>query len=491
MPPPVDAAERASPPDPARPHELALGIGVQRPHHAGLLARDQQLGPVLGGDDDGGHAEVVVRAGRGGAVLEAGRQAGHVPRVVLPPLEGPHGLARLHVERGEGVAAAGRRARVVLAGPDVEEAAPGVDRRTGPHRRPGGREEPCPGLVLAHVPRLLGHGPELPQGFARLRREGGDPAAGCAAFVGRIAGADDLHRGERDEHAPIVDGHASRDDVIRVRPGGGAPAEGAGRRIDRVHVRPEIREEGRLSPVRAVTDRDRTAHGGVPREHPVHTAALEVDRVHFAVRRADDDPVVDDRRLRAHLAHVGEAEDPREFEIRQVRGRQPRPRRVNEARLAAAAPPAGPVHDPLLPRRARTEGRGREAGLDQRLAGEPLRHGAALLRREVLAVSAHAAALQRTQDRARRHGPERREPGGAHRALPCMAFRARSDEHLHAGTVVHGRRVEQPPPRLLGDRRPGTGGQGTGGKGGDESSGDEAHQAFSRTRSSGPAEHRP
>ena len=322
--------------------------------------------------------------------------------------------------------------------------------------------------------RLLGHRPEFPQGFARLRREGGDPSAGCAALVGRISGGENLHRREGDENAFFVDGHASRDDVIRVGPGGDTPAEGAGRRIDRVHVRPEVREEGQLSPVRAIADRDRAAHGGVPREHPVHATALEVDRVHLAVRRADDDPVVDDRRLRAHLAHVREAEGPRQFEVRQILGRQPRPARVDEARLAAAAPPAGPVHDAFLPRRARAEGGGRHAGLDQRLAGEPLPHGAALIRREVLAVPAHAAALQRTQDRARRHGPERREPGGAHRALPGVTFRARGDKHLHAGTVVHGGRIEQPPYRLLGGRRRhARGGEYPGEDGGD------AHRAIS------------
>ena len=476
----MDAAERASHADPARPHEFAVGVGVQRPHHAGLLSGDQELRSVLGGDDDRGHAEVVIRPRRRGAVLEAGRDARHVPGVVFPPLEGPAGLARLQVERGDRVAPARRRARVVLTGPDVEEAARGVDRRAGPHRRAGGRKEPGSDLVLTHVPRFLRHGPELPQRFARLRREGGDASAGGAALVGRIAGADDLHRRERYEDTALVDGHAPRDDVIGVGPGDGAPVEAAGRRVDRVHVRAEVREEGGLPAIGPVADHDRAAHGGVAREHPVYAAALQVDGIHLAVRRAHDDPVVDHRRLRAYLAHVGEAEGPGEFQARQVGGGESRAGRIREARLAAAAAPPGPMHDALLPRRARAEGSGREARLDQGPAGEPLRHGAALVRREILAVPTHAASLQRSEDRPGRHRAERGEAGSAHRALPGMTLRARGGVHAHAGTVIHGGRIEEPPCPLLGGGRFGRGGESTAGEHGGESGSDDAHRAFLR-----------
>ena len=100
----MNAAQRAAGAERLAPHDLAR-IGIERPHRAGLLAREQQLFPIRSLAQDHRGAEVhIAEDGLGSAVLgAAGRATEDVVDVICGRLVRPQDLPAGEVEGEQGV----------------------------------------------------------------------------------------------------------------------------------------------------------------------------------------------------------------------------------------------------------------------------------------------------------------------------------------------------------------------------------------------------
>src|SRR5688572_13527332 len=115
---PLEAAERAALADAALPHDGALVVGIERPHHAGLLPDHDEALAVWQIAEDRGVAEVEVRTVvTHGTVLALRAAANHV-NVPGRDLAGPDDLAAIERHRDHRVARRAAGPRVFIAGGD-------------------------------------------------------------------------------------------------------------------------------------------------------------------------------------------------------------------------------------------------------------------------------------------------------------------------------------------------------------------------------------
>src|SRR6185503_16835415 len=154
---PFEAAERAAFADAALPDERALLVGIERPHHAGLLAdHDNALaaGQVA---QDRRIAEVEVGAVVTDRTVLALRVAADHVDVLRRDLAGPIDLAALEIDRNNRVAVRPAGPRVLVPGRDIKLAAPQIDRRRRPDRNARRFVELRAKLVLARRLGLIDH----------------------------------------------------------------------------------------------------------------------------------------------------------------------------------------------------------------------------------------------------------------------------------------------------------------------------------------------
>ncbi len=159
---PMHTAVGAALADTCLPDQCTVGSGVERMHHAGFLAREQQLTAIgrLADDDGGPEVEVGPRlAGTIGSCILAGR----IPHIVHSGLIAPHGFPAVEVQCNDGVAGVGCGSRQVLPGTDVQAVARSVNGRRCPHGRP---RRAVPGAAVRPVALQPGirrcvPGPEL------------------------------------------------------------------------------------------------------------------------------------------------------------------------------------------------------------------------------------------------------------------------------------------------------------------------------------------
>ena len=130
---PLDAAEPAATAGAIAPDLLALAVGIERVDDARLLSGDDQLAPVRQLRQNRRRAEVEVGSGALAAVHLAGRAAEHVGRGRCH-LPRPSHRAVLRDRRPARRRWSAAPCRCTCSNPDIERAAPGVDRRRRPDR---------------------------------------------------------------------------------------------------------------------------------------------------------------------------------------------------------------------------------------------------------------------------------------------------------------------------------------------------------------------
>ena len=207
------------------------------------------------------------------------------------------------------------------------------------------------------------------------------------------------------------------------------PDQPAGGRIDSVHVRGEVAEQGHPSL--------RVDHYGGPDgrgrfEGPIDTAGPSIERIHHAFLAADEDVARENRRLRIDGRRTREAKRPSKLEPGNILPVEP----LNSTGLKAAvgragAPtvPAGTIFDPRRGVRAEV------AGLLRCCCGrfgQILGDGLTLSLGEQGALGFHLACLERPKDAFPRHLLQDGRRRRARAAPSAMADRARALENRGA-----------------------------------------------------------
>src|SRR5438105_6076086 len=134
------------------------------------------------------------------------------------------------------------------------------------------------------------------------------------------------------------------------------PDQPAGGRIDSVHVRGEVAEQGHPSPR---IDHYRGSDGRGRFESPIDTAGPSIERIHGAVLATDENVARENRRLRIDGRRTREAKRPPELEPGNTLPVEPRNSTGLKAAVGrAGAPPvpAGTIFDPRRGVRAKIAG---------------------------------------------------------------------------------------------------------------------------------------
>ncbi len=369
--------------------------------------------------------EVVVGPLLRGAARVVGvlGRAAHHPDVGHTGLRDPLHLAGVEIHRQDGVGRLLLRVGVAVAGGDVQDAAPRVDRRRGPDAASGRPPRLHPFLREAALLRLVGDRVRLPHDRAGIGVERGDAAAERAALVVR-AGSRRLFAdpGHRHVDAAVVIGRRSG----RARQGMVLDLAGpellAAVGVDTVHGALEVGEEDRegrgASRAFVRANRHGAPDAGLRVERPVGAAALRVDREHLAALAGDEQASADDRRLRPRGGHAGKPERPLELQLGHQRRRQTALVRGHVARVRDRAAEAVPVRSLAgighrrRRRRAAADIRERRRRAE-RAAREELGDRLLLRVAQAAGLPEHVAGRQRGDNGLRRKLTERLAAGGA------------------------------------------------------------------------------
>src|SRR5688500_6984815 len=159
---PFDAAEHAPAAGAVLPDDVAGLLRVEGITDSGFLPDDDKIASAGRARKHWWAAEVEVRPVGRRAVRVSRAAAGQVDVVGRDLFRPAHG-AGLQVERHDGVARGVRWAAVLVAGSDVEQAAPGVHGWRGPDRRTRWPPERNAGRARSAALRFLRNRVRLPQ----------------------------------------------------------------------------------------------------------------------------------------------------------------------------------------------------------------------------------------------------------------------------------------------------------------------------------------
>ena len=214
----------------------------------------------------------------------------------------PFDFASLKIERDDRIGRRLRRARVAVAGADVNCIPFGIDGRRRPDSGPGRPPRLHAFLVLAARFRFISDHVRLPDGRAGGCVEGRHASTERAAFVLRSSTLPFFAEARRgDIQAALMQcrraGHPGQAMVVQLSD----PQSFAVRRIDRISVRDPIREVHgvtRCSGPTAWPDHQRAAYAGFRAKGPVDAAGLGVESVDHAAVAPHEQPTTSHRRLR-------------------------------------------------------------------------------------------------------------------------------------------------------------------------------------------------
>ncbi len=211
---------------------------------------------------------------------------------------------------------------MVVAGPDIKNPVPCIDRRRGPHRRAGRAIKLCADRVSA-LRRCLRGRVRGPDDGAARGVKGNDRPSAFAAFICWIAGGAAVVVRDRDIEPVLEQNRRAGDHGPGFVVGRHLPDRFAGRCVNAIGISTVVAKQGD-DPAAEVRDRDRGPHHSACAIVPVIAAALLIERIDMAVLPADEDAARRHRRLSEHHHRARHAERPFELEPGKIRGGEAR-----------------------------------------------------------------------------------------------------------------------------------------------------------------------